>query len=65
MQVLSASRTGLLARVSLACLLLTLGFLTLADAGWAHAIGVAALFACVLTGFRAAVPVDGPAASPD
>ena len=41
----SASRTGLLARVSLACLLLTLGFLTIADAGWAHAIGVAALFA--------------------
>ncbi|HKG03094.1 MAG TPA: cytochrome d ubiquinol oxidase subunit II [Conexibacter sp.] len=60
-RVLSASRTGLLARVSLACLLLTLGFLTLADAGWAHAIGVAALFACVLTGFRAAVPVDEPA----
>lgn len=57
-QVLSASRTGLLARVSIACLLLTLGFLTLADAGWAHAIGVAALFACVLTGFRAAVPVE-------
>ena len=60
-RVLSASRTGLLTRVSLACLLLTLGFLTLADAGWAHAIGVAALFACVLTGFRAAVPVDEPA----
>jgi cytochrome d ubiquinol oxidase subunit II len=59
-QVLSASRVGLLARVSLACLLLTLGFLTLADAGWAHAIGVAALFVCVLTGFRAAVPVDEP-----
>ncbi|HZV75617.1 MAG TPA: cytochrome d ubiquinol oxidase subunit II [Conexibacter sp.] len=60
-QVLSASRTGLLARVSIACLLLTLGFLTLADAGWAHAIGVATLFACVITGFRAAVPVE-PAA---
>lgn len=57
-RVLSASRVGLLARVSLACLLLTLGFLTVADAGWAHAIGVIALFACVLTGFRAAVPVD-------
>jgi cytochrome bd ubiquinol oxidase subunit II len=60
-RALAASRVGLLARVSLACLLLTLGFLTLADAGWAHAIGVAALFACVLTGFRAAVPVE-PAA---
>jgi cytochrome d ubiquinol oxidase subunit II len=61
-RVLSASRVGLLARTSLACLLLTLGFLTLADAGWAHAIGVAALFACVLTGFRAAVPVESVSA---
>ncbi len=57
-RALAASRTGLLARVSAACLLLTLGFLTIADAGWAHAIGVAALFACVLTGFRAAVPLE-------
>jgi cytochrome d ubiquinol oxidase subunit II len=63
-RVLAASRVGLLTRISLACLLLTLGFLTLADAGWAHAIGVVALFVCVLTGFRAAVPVE-PAASPD
>jgi cytochrome d ubiquinol oxidase subunit II len=59
---LAASRTGLLARVSIACLLMTVGFLTLADAGWAHAIGVAALFVCVVTGFRAAVPVE-PAAT--
>jgi cytochrome d ubiquinol oxidase subunit II len=57
-RALSASRNGLLARVSLACLLLTLGFLTLADAGWAHAIGVLALVAAVVTGFRAAVPVE-------
>jgi cytochrome d ubiquinol oxidase subunit II len=57
-RALAASRTGLLARISVACLLLTLGFLTLADAGWAHAVGVVALFACVLTGFRAAVPVE-------
>ncbi len=62
-RALAASRTGLLARISAACLLLTLGFLTLADAGWAHAIGVAALFACVLTGFRAAVPLES--AAPD
>jgi cytochrome d ubiquinol oxidase subunit II len=63
-RALAASRTGLLARISAACLLLTLGFLTLADAGWAHAIGVVALFACVLTGFRAAVPLE-PAGSPE
>ena len=55
---LSATRSGLLARVSLACLLLTLGFLTLADAGWAHAVGVFTLLAAVLTGFRAALPID-------
>jgi cytochrome d ubiquinol oxidase subunit II len=55
---LSPSRPGLLARISLACLLLTLGFLTLADAGWAHAVGVLTLLAAVLTGFRAALPVD-------
>ncbi len=57
-QALAAARTGLLARVSIACLLVTLGFLTIADAGWAHAIGVVALIVCVVTGFRAAVPVD-------
>jgi cytochrome bd ubiquinol oxidase subunit II len=60
-RALSASRSGLLARVSIACLLLTLGFLTLADTGWAHAIGVATLLGAVVTGFRAAVPVE-PAA---
>ncbi len=60
-RALSASRSGLLARVSLACLLLTLGFLTFADAGWAHAVGVFTLLAAVVTGFRAALPVDEPA----
>lgn len=57
-RALSASRTGLLARISIACLVLTLGFLTLADAGWAHAIGVLALVAAVATGFRAALPLE-------
>jgi cytochrome d ubiquinol oxidase subunit II len=61
---LAAARTGLLARVSIACLVATLGFLTLADAGWAHAIGVVTLIAAVVTGFRAAVPVE-PAAGAD
>jgi len=60
---LSAARSGLLARVALACLILTLGFLTLADAGWAHAVGVVTLLAAVVTGFRAALPVDEPAGS--
>lgn len=55
---LAASRPGLLARVSIACLLLTIGFLTLADAGWAHAIGLVALAGAVVTGFRAALPIE-------
>ena len=57
-QALAAARTGLLARSAVACLVAALGFLTFADAGWAHAIGVIALLACVAIGFRAAVPVD-------
>jgi cytochrome bd ubiquinol oxidase subunit II len=57
-RALAASQAGLLARVSIACLLVTVGFLTIADAGWAHAIGVVALVACIITGFRAAVPVE-------
>jgi cytochrome bd ubiquinol oxidase subunit II len=57
-RALDASRTGLLARVALACLILTLGFLTVASAGWAHAIGVVTLLAGVAVGFRAAVPLE-------
>lgn len=59
----AAARPGLLARASIACLLAALGFLTIADAGWAHAIGVLALLACVAVGFRAALAVDEPAGS--
>lgn len=55
---LSASRTGLLARGAIAFAVLGFAFLTVADAGWAHAIGVPCLFASALLGFRAAVPVD-------
>jgi hypothetical protein len=32
------------------------GGLTIADAGWAHAIGVAAFLAAIALGFVAAVP---------
>lgn len=64
-RALAAARTGLLVRISLACLLVTLGFLTLANAGWAHAIGVIALVAACITGFRAAVPVQAPESATD
>jgi cytochrome d ubiquinol oxidase subunit II len=45
-------------RAALACLVAGLGFLNVAEAGWAHAIGVAALVAFVLLGFLALVPRD-------
>jgi cytochrome d ubiquinol oxidase subunit II len=54
-QVLAASTSGLLARSSAACLIAGFGFLNLANAGWAHAVGVAALLAFIALGFLAAV----------
>jgi cytochrome d ubiquinol oxidase subunit II len=51
--LLSASTPGLLARGAAACLLAGFGFLTLAEAGWAHAIGVLALFGFIVCGFLA------------
>ncbi|MDO8184569.1 cytochrome d ubiquinol oxidase subunit II [Conexibacter sp. JD483] len=55
---LSAARNGLLARGAIAFAVLGFAFLTVANAGWAHAIGVPCLFASALLGFRAAVPSD-------
>ncbi|MDW5597744.1 cytochrome d ubiquinol oxidase subunit II [Conexibacter stalactiti] len=55
---LSASRTGLLARLAIGFAVIGFGFLTVADAGWAHAIGVPALLLSAMFGFRAAVPLD-------
>ena len=46
----------LLARVALACLIAGFGFLNVADAGWAHGLGVVFLFGFVVTGFLAVVP---------
>jgi len=55
--ILRASRPGLLGRIAAGCLVAGIGFLNLADAGWAHAIGVCALAAFVVLGFFAAVPL--------
>jgi cytochrome d ubiquinol oxidase subunit II len=52
--LMSATATGLLARAAGAFLLAGFGLLTLAEAGWAHAIGVIALFAFMACGFLAA-----------
>ncbi len=46
------------ARLSGAFLIAGAGFLTAANAAWAHAIGVACLFAFIVSGYRAALPGD-------
>jgi cytochrome bd ubiquinol oxidase subunit II len=56
--VLAASSKGLCGRLSLAGLLGGLGFLTAADAPWAHVIGVVCLFACMIFGFIAVAPAE-------
>jgi cytochrome bd ubiquinol oxidase subunit II len=56
--VLSASAPGLLARSAGACFVAGLGFLTAADADWAHAIGIASLLAFIVLGFLAVAPSE-------
>ncbi|HEY6758406.1 MAG TPA: cytochrome d ubiquinol oxidase subunit II [Baekduia sp.] len=56
--LVDAATQGLLARVAVACLVVGFGFLSVLDAGWAHAIGVVALFAFIVVGFFAALPRD-------
>jgi cytochrome d ubiquinol oxidase subunit II len=58
MGVLRASMPGFLPRSAAACLAAGFGLLTIADAGWANAIGVMALFAFIVLGFLATVPSD-------
>ncbi len=54
--VVRASAAGLLARAAAALLIAGIGFLTIADAGWAHAIGVVCLLGFVVVGFGAVEP---------
>jgi cytochrome d ubiquinol oxidase subunit II len=58
---------ALAGRIAVACLVAGLGLLTAAEAGWAHAVGVVALFGFVVSGFLAVVPplVAGDADEPD
>jgi cytochrome d ubiquinol oxidase subunit II len=56
--LLDASAQGLLTRAALACLLVGIGFLTVLEPGWAHAIGVAALALFIVLGFLAALPQE-------
>jgi cytochrome bd ubiquinol oxidase subunit II len=56
--LLAASAPGLLARLAGAGLLAGFGLLTVAEAGWAHALGVLALLGFIACGFLAAVPAQ-------
>jgi cytochrome d ubiquinol oxidase subunit II len=47
---------GLAGRVAVACLIAGFGFLTVADAPWAHAIGVLSLFGFIVGAFLAIAP---------
>ena len=46
-------------RLAAAFLMAGFGFLNVAEAGWAHAIGAACLLCFVATGFAGAVPLEG------
>jgi cytochrome bd ubiquinol oxidase subunit II len=48
--------TSLQARVAAALLIAGVGFLTVGETGWAHLIGVFALFGFIIVGFAAIVP---------
>ena len=45
-------------RLAVAFLVAGIGFLTIANTAWAHAIGVACFFGFILSGYRAALPTD-------
>jgi cytochrome d ubiquinol oxidase subunit II len=54
--VASSSASSLPGRVAVAALIAGIGLLTIADAGWAHAIGVTSLVVFVVVGFVAVAP---------
>jgi cytochrome d ubiquinol oxidase subunit II len=55
-----------LARAAIACLIAGFGLLTIADAGWAHAVGLVCLFGFVVTAFLAIIfPVLGQRSADD
>jgi cytochrome bd ubiquinol oxidase subunit II len=56
--LLTALEPGLLPRLAIACLVAGVGFLTVAEAAWAHAVGVLCLFAFIVAAFPAALPPD-------
>jgi cytochrome d ubiquinol oxidase subunit II len=63
--MLGASRPGLLVRSTAACAVGAVGLLGVADASWAHAIGVVCVFAFIAMGFAAARPTELAGAGPE
>jgi cytochrome d ubiquinol oxidase subunit II len=63
-ELLASSRRGLAARVAIAGLLGGLGFLTVADAPWAHIVGVVSLAVCALCAIAAVGPAELAADEP-
>jgi hypothetical protein len=49
----TAVTPGLMARAAIACLTAGFGLLTIADADWAHAVGIVCLLAFILLAFPA------------
>jgi cytochrome bd ubiquinol oxidase subunit II len=62
--VSAAGGPGIAARAAVACLVAGVGLLTIADAGWAHTIGVVSLLAFVVLGFAAVSPGELAAGDP-
>ena len=62
-ELLVASASGLAARAAGAGLLIGIGLLTIAEAGWAHVIGVVGLFCFIAFGFVAVSPAELAAGS--
>jgi cytochrome d ubiquinol oxidase subunit II len=56
--LLAPLAAGLLPRLAIACLVAGIGFTTIANAAWAHTIGVFSLFAFIVVAFPAALPPD-------
>jgi cytochrome d ubiquinol oxidase subunit II len=57
-EVLKLSRPGLVTRAAVGCLIAGIGFLNVAEAGWAHAIGVLSFVGFMVLGFLTLVPRD-------
>jgi cytochrome bd ubiquinol oxidase subunit II len=64
-QPLRAIRPGLLARLAFALLIAGFGLLNVANAEWAHAVGVVCLLCFVVLGFRAIIFAPGGLIDPE